>query len=114
MANFDTAIALARKRLKESFVCTADYRVCFPGVSCLGGICADPPAILSIACEVCPVLGACEVFAVIAMLLGLRDCLLIVSTAQIVHTVTLSLCGMKHYASSCAFSPSSPSPPDSV
>ena len=45
-------MALSRKRLKESSVCSADYRVCYPGVSCLGGTCADPPAILSIACEV--------------------------------------------------------------
>jgi hypothetical protein len=51
MANFDGAIALAKRRLRESFVCTADYRVCYPGVNCLGGTCADPPNTMSIACE---------------------------------------------------------------
>ena len=52
MMNFDTALTLARQRLSQSSVCTADYRVCFRGRGdCLGGTCADPPAILSIACE---------------------------------------------------------------
>lgn len=51
MANFDRAISLAKRRLSESYVCTADYRVCYPGVDCLGGTCADPPNIMSIACE---------------------------------------------------------------
>eukprot|EP00277_Geminigera_cryophila_P014278 CAMPEP_0179460350 /NCGR_PEP_ID=MMETSP0799-20121207/43429_1 /TAXON_ID=46947 /ORGANISM="Geminigera cryophila, Strain CCMP2564" /LENGTH=140 /DNA_ID=CAMNT_0021262571 /DNA_START=331 /DNA_END=753 /DNA_ORIENTATION=+ len=51
MSNFDQAMALAKARLAESFVCTADYRVCYTGTSCLGGTCADPPQIMSIACE---------------------------------------------------------------
>ena len=32
MANFDSAVALARKRLAKSFVCSADYRVCYQGI----------------------------------------------------------------------------------
>ena len=51
ITDFDNALALAKQRLKESYVCTANYRVCNPGVSCLGGTCTDPPNIVSIACE---------------------------------------------------------------
>ena len=41
ITDFDNALALAKTRLKESYVCTANYRVCNPGVSCLGGTCTD-------------------------------------------------------------------------
>mmetsp|Transcript_22879 Transcript_22879/g.74666 ORF Transcript_22879/g.74666 Transcript_22879/m.74666 type:complete len:215 (-) Transcript_22879:104-748(-) len=51
MADFTTAMNLAVKRLSVSQVCTSDFRVCFPGVSCLGGECNPGPNTMSIPCE---------------------------------------------------------------
>ncbi|EKX48145.1 hypothetical protein GUITHDRAFT_137081 [Guillardia theta CCMP2712] len=50
-ADFTTAMNLAVKRLSVSQVCTSDFRVCFPGVSCLGGECNPGPNTMSIPCE---------------------------------------------------------------
>jgi len=51
MASYNTAYELALNRLSQSRVCSTDQRVCFEGVTCLGGACSEPPNDMSVACE---------------------------------------------------------------
>mmetsp|Transcript_1518 Transcript_1518/g.3680 ORF Transcript_1518/g.3680 Transcript_1518/m.3680 type:complete len:263 (+) Transcript_1518:2-790(+) len=51
MASYNTAYELALNRLSESRVCSTTQRVCFDGVTCLGGACREPPNDMSVACE---------------------------------------------------------------
>eukprot|EP00286_Rhodomonas_abbreviata_P011133 CAMPEP_0181327748 /NCGR_PEP_ID=MMETSP1101-20121128/22286_1 /TAXON_ID=46948 /ORGANISM="Rhodomonas abbreviata, Strain Caron Lab Isolate" /LENGTH=232 /DNA_ID=CAMNT_0023436467 /DNA_START=223 /DNA_END=921 /DNA_ORIENTATION=+ len=49
--DYTQGLALATERLAVSAVCTADSRVCYEGVVCLGGECKGMPNPVSIACE---------------------------------------------------------------